>query len=116
MNDFPSRLLHCQFYSISLVLLSFPRFYSINTTHITDGPRFPHRGLMIDTARRFYPVATILTVMDGMEASKLNVLHCDNTSNLRHSLISRGYLWIRGLLRTLAIQLYPSWLSKESPT
>ena len=41
--------------------------FSVNATHITDGPRFPHRGLMVDTARRFYPVPTLLAVMDGMD-------------------------------------------------
>tara|TARA_B110000208_G_scaffold148446_1_gene179113 strand:- start:716 stop:2494 length:1779 start_codon:yes stop_codon:yes gene_type:complete len=42
---------------------------------ITDAPRFPHRGLMIDTARHFLPVGILLKHLDAMEASKMNVLH-----------------------------------------
>lgn len=42
---------------------------------IKDAPRFPHRGLLIDTARHFLSVSTILSVIDGLEQNKLNVLH-----------------------------------------
>jgi hexosaminidase len=30
---------------------------------------------MIDSARHFLPITTILTIIDGMENDKLNVLH-----------------------------------------
>lgn len=42
---------------------------------ITDAPRFPHRGLMIDTARHFETLASIRTIVDSLPYSKLNVLH-----------------------------------------
>lgn len=42
---------------------------------ITDAPRFPWRGLMIDAARHFMPVDVIKRNLDGMLAMKLNVLH-----------------------------------------
>ena len=42
---------------------------------IDDTPRFPHRGLMIDTGRRFLPVGLIEHVIDGLAMNKLNVLH-----------------------------------------
>ena len=42
---------------------------------VDDAPRFPWRGLLLDTARRFYPVEAILRQLDAMEASKLNVFH-----------------------------------------
>lgn len=42
---------------------------------ISDAPRFSWRGIMLDTARHYFPVADLKRVMDGMEASKLNVFH-----------------------------------------
>ena len=42
---------------------------------IADAPRFPHRGLMIDTARHFQPLASIHAIIDSLPFAKLNVLH-----------------------------------------
>ena len=42
---------------------------------IEDSPRFPYRGLMIDTGRHWLPVPFIEHIMDAMAASKLNILH-----------------------------------------
>jgi hexosaminidase len=42
---------------------------------IDDAPRFPWRGLMIDSSRHFMPVEVIKRNLDGMAAVKLNVLH-----------------------------------------
>ena len=42
---------------------------------ITDAPQFVHRGLLIDTGRRFLPVSVIMTNIDAMAATKMNVLH-----------------------------------------
>ncbi|WP_188547160.1 beta-N-acetylhexosaminidase [Hymenobacter qilianensis] len=42
---------------------------------ITDQPRFGWRGLLIDAARHFMPVAVIKRNLDGMAAVKLNVMH-----------------------------------------
>jgi hexosaminidase len=51
--------------------------YTIPSTPImvTDAPRFPWRGFMIDTARHFMDVDTLKRQVEGMVASKLNVLH-----------------------------------------
>jgi hexosaminidase len=42
---------------------------------ITDRPRFPWRGLLIDPCRRWQPVEVVKRTLDGMAAVKMNVLH-----------------------------------------
>ncbi len=42
---------------------------------ISDAPRFPWRGLMIDVVRHWQPMEVIERNLDAMEAVKLNVLH-----------------------------------------
>lgn len=47
----------------------------VNETRIVDEPRFPHRGLLVDTARHYINVFTLQQILDGMAYSKLNVFH-----------------------------------------
>ncbi|XP_022826941.1 beta-hexosaminidase subunit beta-like [Spodoptera litura] len=47
----------------------------INSTQIVDFPRYPYRGLLIDTSRHYLSVANILKTLDAMEMNKMNVLH-----------------------------------------
>lgn len=42
---------------------------------LSDAPQFAWRGLLLDTARHFLPVETLLVMLDGMAALKLNTLH-----------------------------------------
>lgn len=42
---------------------------------ISDRPRFPWRGLMLDTSRHFFTLSKIREVIDAMSFAKLNVLH-----------------------------------------
>uniref|UniRef100_A0A7I4YUJ2 Beta-hexosaminidase n=1 Tax=Haemonchus contortus TaxID=6289 RepID=A0A7I4YUJ2_HAECO len=49
--------------------------YRIRTVSISDSPRFPHRGVMIDSSRHFLPVGIIVENLDLMAQNKLNVLH-----------------------------------------
>ncbi|XP_065890775.1 beta-hexosaminidase subunit beta-like [Dysidea avara] len=48
-----------------------------NYTKITihDYPQYKHRGLMIDTGRRFFPVQLVENLVDAMSYLKMNVLH-----------------------------------------
>ena len=58
-----------------------PQGWRAQFCDIQDQPRFAWRGLMIDPARHFLPVAVIKRNLDGMAAVKLNVLHwhlCDD--------------------------------------
>ncbi|CAO3629778.1 unnamed protein product [Cunninghamella blakesleeana] len=43
--------------------------------YINDSPAYPHRGLMLDTARNYFPVKDILRTLDAMTFNKLNVFH-----------------------------------------
>jgi hexosaminidase len=51
------------------------RGVTVPATEIFDEPRFPWRGLMIDSSRHFMPVDMVKRNLDGMAAVKLNVLH-----------------------------------------
>ncbi|GAB1310349.1 Glucosamine-6-phosphate isomerase (Glucosamine-6-phosphate deaminase) (GNPDA) (GlcN6P deaminase) [Madurella fahalii] len=48
---------------------------------IQDAPRFPHRGVMLDTARHFLPVEDILRTIEAMAWNKLNRLHVHVTDS-----------------------------------
>lgn len=52
-----------------------PQGFAVPVLTIDDAPRFPWRGLMIDTSRHFQPISVIERNLDGMEAVKLNVFH-----------------------------------------
>jgi hexosaminidase len=52
-----------------------PKGFSAPAVTIDDQPRFPWRGLMIDSGRHFMPVSVIERNLDGMEAVKMNVFH-----------------------------------------
>ncbi|KAH9932733.1 N-acetylhexosaminidase [Epithele typhae] len=43
--------------------------------NIRDSPAYPYRGLMLDTARNFFPVADIKRTLDAMSMVKLNQFH-----------------------------------------
>jgi hexosaminidase len=43
--------------------------------HITDYPRYPYRGVMLDIARHFEPPSAVKRLIDGASAFKVNVLH-----------------------------------------
>ncbi|MGO8813291.1 MAG: beta-N-acetylhexosaminidase [Terriglobia bacterium] len=49
--------------------------YYFAAASIHDQPRFPWRGLLLDPARHFLPVAVIERNLDAMAMVKLNVLH-----------------------------------------
>lgn len=55
--------------------------YFLPAVHISDAPRFPWRGLMLDPCRHFLPVGNVLRTLDAMAAVKLNVLHLHLTED-----------------------------------
>ena len=52
-----------------------PEGFVAPAVNIQDQPRFPWRGLMIDSGRHYIPLEVIRRNLDGMEAVKMNVFH-----------------------------------------
>ena len=44
---------------------------------VVDFPKYPWRGLLIDSSRHFLPLSAILVTLDAMAFNKLNTLHCE---------------------------------------
>lgn len=58
---------------------------------IIDQPNFNHRGILMDTGRRFWPVETAKMLIDGMSHLKLNVLHMHLSEQARVAVESKIY-------------------------
>ena len=58
---------------------------------VTDFPRYPWRGLLIDSARHFLPVSAILKTLDAMSYNKLNTLHWHLVDDQSWPLYSANY-------------------------
>jgi len=48
--------------------------HSVPAVSINDAPRFPYRGILVDTARHYLNVSRLEQIVDSMEMHKLNVL------------------------------------------
>jgi hexosaminidase len=58
-----------------------PEGFAAPAVSIVDRPRFPWRGLMIDSGRHFMPMEVLKRNIDGMEAVKMNVFHWHLSEN-----------------------------------
>lgn len=47
----------------------------IGCCHISDAPRYPHRGQSLDCVRHFFPVEEVKRILEQMSLVKMNVLH-----------------------------------------
>lgn len=71
---------------------------------INDQPRFQHRGLMLDTARHYYPLPTLYILLDTMALSKFNVFHWHLVDDQSFPLvIPNTLLSINGAFDTLSM-------------
>lgn len=52
-----------------------------HSVNITDSPTYGHRGILLDTSRNYYPVDSILKLIDAQSYNKMNVLHWHATDS-----------------------------------
>jgi hexosaminidase len=68
-----------------------PQGFTVAAVTIDDKPRFPWRGLMLDSSRHFQPLDVVYRTLDGMEAVKLNVFHWHLSDNQGFRVESRQF-------------------------
>ncbi|EFN68976.1 Chitooligosaccharidolytic beta-N-acetylglucosaminidase [Camponotus floridanus] len=59
--------------------------------YIVDSPRYPYRGIVLDTSRNYVDKETILRTIDGMAMSKLNTFHWHITDTQSFPYVSRTW-------------------------
>ena len=74
-----------------------PEGWQVPAVTIEDRPRFPWRGLLIDSCRHFMPVEVIQRNLDGLAAVKMNVLHWHLSEDQGFRVESRRYPKLHGL-------------------
>ena len=60
------------------------KYITLSSLELSDSPAFKHRGLSLDTSRNFVSVPILKQIIDGLGASKLNVLHWHITDTHRY--------------------------------
>ena len=63
------------------LVVNTPAGFAVPAVSIQDKPRFPWRGLMIDSARHFIPLDILKRNLDGMAAVKMNAFHWHLSEN-----------------------------------
>lgn len=63
---------------------------------IDDAPRYPHRGMLLDTARHFQPLSFLKSTIDALSYAKYNVLHWHIVDTQAFPFESEAYprLWL----------------------
>jgi hexosaminidase len=74
-----------------LQLVGTDKTISLPVVNISDHPRFKWRGLLLDTSRHFFSVATIKRQIDAMAAAKYNIFHWHLTDDQGWRLESKKY-------------------------
>jgi hexosaminidase len=71
--------------------------FAVPAVSIDDSPRFPWRGLMIDSGRHFIPLDVLKRNLDGMAAVKMNVLHWHLSENQGFRVESKKFPKLQGM-------------------
>jgi hexosaminidase len=74
-----------------------PNGFHAPAVTIHDQPRFPWRGLLIDSSRHFIPLEILRRNLDGMEAVKMNVFHWHLSDNQAFRVESKKFPKLHGL-------------------
>lgn len=74
-----------------LQLLGQSRELRVPQVKITDAPRFPWRGVLLDSSRHFLPIDVIKRQIDAMAAAKFNIFHWHLTDDQGWRFESRRY-------------------------
>ncbi|XP_050682600.1 probable beta-hexosaminidase fdl [Leptidea sinapis] len=77
-----SQLIWLDVYAGSLIMLE--------AALVEDAPRFKYRGLMLDTARNYFPITDLIRTIDAMSACKLNTFHWHITDSQAFPLLVSG--------------------------
>ena len=64
---------------------------------ISDAPRFPHRGFMVDTSRHYQPLGMLKRLLDSMAYAKLNTLHWHAVDDQSFPLTVAAFPRLQGL-------------------
>ena len=78
------------------LIQSTPAGFAVASVTVLDQPRFPWRGLMLDTGRHFMPLPEVWRTLDGMEAVKMNVFHWHLSEDQGFRVESRRFPLLEG--------------------
>lgn len=69
--------------------------YYVYPAAVEDTPRYAHRGMLLDTARHYQPMAALRRTVDALSYAKYNVLHWHvvDTQSFPFESTSRPKLW-----------------------
>ena len=58
---------------------------------VVDSPRFPWRGVLLDTANHWFPVNDLLRTIDALATNKMNVFHWHMVDSYSFPFVSASY-------------------------